>query len=152
MKMCELKERINDIAKVAGVAGAYTDRDDRRYPAEVEVMYKEASMYRKQFHLDGRELRNAAENLNENMDKLLQRIDMRSYEYGTSEEKFAWFYQQYDYFKPVWYIHGIPYFGEKWKAVEYQKQCEITLKSYLDICVEDVRKLQSQIKHSMKGT
>jgi len=150
MKLCELGKRINGIAKVAGAAGANTDRKGRSYPAEVEVMFNEASVYREQLDLNLRELKNVAKQLNENIDALLRRIDLQSYEYGDSAAKFAWFYRQYDNFEPG-FKHWIPIVGKRWKAAEYQKQCEITLKNFLDICAKDVRKVQGDIKRSFKG-
>jgi len=151
MKLGKLTKRINDIAKLAGMAGACIDRKGSIYPAEVEIMFKEVSAYREQLGLDLRELKTVAEHLDENMDMLLKRNNLKSYEYGASKEKFACFYRQYDRFqKTLW--HSVPMAGMQWKLAEYQTQCEITLKAFLDICADDIRNLQKEISHTIKGS
>jgi len=51
-KLDVLQCRISIVSKAAVVAAAYRNREDRIYPIEVEIMFKQATFYRKQLGLD----------------------------------------------------------------------------------------------------
>jgi len=149
-KLKVLLFRIFTVSKAAGVAGAYTNREDRRYPIEVEIMFEEANFYREQLGLDLEALGVVARKLKVDMEQMLLKMNMQSYRYADREENFALHYKTYDQFRPG-FVHGIPLVGGLLRTMAYHKQCAITLKAYLDLCAQDVRSLQTYITLALDG-
>jgi len=149
-KLKILQGRIVTISKAAGVAGAYTKRENRSYPIEVETMLEEANFYREQLGLDLWALSTVARNLDVDFEVMLVKMNMQSYRFAEREENFALHYKTYDQFRPG-FVHGIPLLGGSLRTRAYQKQCAITMKAFLDLCAQDVRSLQNFITLAKYG-
>jgi len=149
-KLEVLQGRISTVSKAAGVEAAYTNREDRRYPIEVEIMLEEANVYREQLGLNLEALEVVARKLKVDMEQMLLKMNMTSYRYSGREEDFARFYREYDKFRPG-FRHYFPGIGGYLRSKSYQYQCAITLKAFLDLCAQDVRSLQTYIMLTTDG-
>ena len=149
-KLNILKGRISTVSKAAGVAGAYTKRENRSYPMEVETMLEEANFYREQLGLDLRALNIVARNLDVDFEVMLMKMNMQSYRFAEREEHFARYYETNDQFRPG-FVHGLPLIGGHLRTRAYQRQCAITMKAFLDLCAQDVRSLQNFITMTKYG-
>ena len=149
-KLNVLQGRISTVSDAAGIAGAYTNRKDRRYPIEVEIMFEEANFYREQLGLDLEALGVVARKLKVDMEQMLLKMNMQSYRFADREENFALHYKTYDQFRPG-FVHGIPLLGGLLRTKAYQRQCATTLKAFLDLCAQDVRSLQTYITLALDG-
>jgi len=149
-KLKVLQGRISTVSKAAGVAGAYTNRENRRYPIEVEIMLEEANFYREQLGLDLEALGVVARKLKVDMEQMLLKMNMQSYRFAEREENFALHYNTHDQFRPG-FVHRLPLLGGLLRTRAYQRQCATTLKAFLDLCAQDVRSLQTYITLALDG-
>ena len=149
-KLEVLRRRISSVSKAAAVAGSYSKREDRSWPIEVEIMLEEANFYREQLGLDLEALKIVAKKLRVDIESMLMKMDMQSWRFAEGEARFAIHYQSFDKFKPG-IMYSFPVVGGILKTRKYQKQCELALKAFLDICAQDVFKLQRQITLSLEG-
>lgn len=148
-KLNTLKNRISDVSKVAGVAGAYTNRDGRPAPVEVDLMLKEANYYREELGLELEAIGVLANGLNVDTKRMLMELNMKTPCIVESQKSFADFYKEYDKFRPG-VFHSIPLLGGWLKSRAFQVQCAITLKAFLDICALDVRYVHAYISNELR--
>jgi len=148
-KLMALEKRISTISKTAGVAGAYTNRDARTTPIEVNVMLQEAIFYREQLGLELEAIGVFAKGLDVDANSMLLEMEMESHCFVENPTIFADFYKRYDEFSPG-FVHSLPLLGGWLRAKAYQKQCALTLKAFLDICAQDLRILHAYIGKALQ--